>query len=498
MKAISEVSAQYELSGNASIYTVNIAPTPLAAVQQALTLLTQAVRDGQDDLDPLREQITYFCFRVATNVLPPKHEMLGVRELFDGIRAKSAMVPPDSKIGRVMEQALPEIEAFLDLEMSPVCKEVLDLIELESEDRRAIALRATRNVVPTKEYLDRLGCPAAVESRTSLRSMPLTGTLVVVGRPSFFTDATWNAPKAESTCFVQYLFGGSGSRSGGLFDEAGGLTTPKFRSSGVSQSGSEILTKFDPDEFWTTVAQNEMHRQRESGEDSVEACLLLLSGGHSLWTAADEGAWLWGLDISDLKNPSISRIDARNVSSGTYVLVRDQGAESEIVRQIADEEFGAAQFRATQQRWKEALRAGVDQYGGITALRSAILRRGAKSANPAGWLSESAIRPNQFVDFQAACAAVGLSADCEFIWTELTRIRGCHQSAGHKIREELEEALLREDLRVLEMEGELHLSATSLGTLSVHQVEFRHDRTQHVSRQILDRKLPVEDGAWPE
>ena len=498
MKAISEVSAQYELSGHASIYTVNIAPTPLVALQRALTLCTQAVRDGQDDLDPLREQIAYLCFRIATNVLPPKHEMLGVTELFDGIRTKSAMVPPDSNIGQVLGQALPEIEDFLDLEMSPVCKQVLDLLELESEDRRAVALRATRNVVPTKEYLDRLGCSAIVESRNSLRSMSLTGTLVVVGRPSFFTDATWNAPKAESTCFVQYLFGGSVTRSGGLFDDLGGLATPKFRSSGVSHSDSEALTTFNPDEFWTTVAQNEMHRQRESGEDSIEACLLLLSGGHSLWTAADEGSWLWGLEISDLKNPSISRIDARNVSSGTYVLVRDQGAESEIVRQIADEEFGAAPFRVAQQRWKDALRAGVDQYGGIAALRSAILRRGAKTANPAGWLSRSAIRPNQFVDFQAACVAVGLSADCELIWTELTRIRGCHQSAGHKIREELEDALLREDLRALEMKGELHLSSTSFGTLSVHQVELRHDETQYVSPQILDRKLPVEDGAWPE
>lgn len=491
------VSRAYERAALVSIYMVYAAVDEISSLAGAQSELRRLVTDGDEDLREVLDAIHFALYRLATNVLPPAHDGLGLAHLVQITEAASTEVHLRTRLRGVIEVASSALQSLMAKPSTALTQEVMDALDSAPPDDRLLVLPQSRNVGATEAHLTAIGLPTRVTSANQLRKAAPAEVTVCVGSPSLFPAAVWNASRADSVCFVAYPLGGRSVPSGGLFGDEGGLKTSRFRESGVSDR-IEGVTLVSPEEaYYLEAGQRLIRSLRPVGSELVEAQLLLLEGGNAVWMSSGDADWMWAVEfVDDL--PEIRQVSPSNMEAGIYVIFRDQGATSDLVRTVADAKCGASRFRAVQHRWKSELAKAVSLAGGPRAAAEQIRRLGATTANPSAWIGERSIRPHAQSDFRAACRFAGLADESEPIWQALTQIKRAHLRAGQLIRKQLEQALIDDGGQRLSADGVLRLDVEGLGRLSAYRVVFKHPETHVISQDEVDRPFIAEELGWPE
>lgn len=497
MNAFDDTRRAYAIFERAVVYSVHVESPELVAIAYAHSLLRQQLSAGDEDLLRSVEVLRNLRWRLATNVLPSRDSTLELEGLGEEIKHHIDQSEVGTKVRSSLEAAQGALARLMDMDQTPLGSATIELLSDSPEDERVVVLSSARNIDSTQLHLANSGVPAKVLSSHQLRFEQQLASVICIGPPAFFQPATWSAPRAESTCFVSYPLGRYVEPSGGLFGASGGLATPRFRQSGPSASSlPEEIIFMQPDELYAAAAERTASRYASNFSEGVEAALLLLEGSAAVWIAVSEGSWSWTVDFTDSEAPQIVQSQPTQILPGSFVIFREEGATSELIRGLADNRFDSARYRQAQERWKKALQVKAYELGGFGVLDVSIRKHGADASNSRGWASRNAVRPNRRDDFGSACRCLGLEAEASVIWDALSRIKVAHQRAGIHVRHLLERALVESGAHQLQAEGFQRLHLPELGSLLAYCVLHKHTKTQAVDVHLLDAPFVMEEQQW--
>jgi len=494
--AFAETAAAYETAATATVYSVSSEAGPMALLSQAHTRLRNLVSNGDDDLAPVAEIVRYARYRLATNVLPPAHDSMGIKALADELSDYLEQMDGGTPAHGTTYAAFAALADLLGREITSLAMDTIELLGMAMPEDRMLVLAHRQHVSATSDYLGERGMPTAVTCSSELRLTHQPSVVVCVGPHQFFPAAVWAAARTDTICFVQYPLGRSVAPTGGLFGPAGGLQTPKFRSSGATTPVEDSSDFVTPYEGLLAAGDRVVARRHHLGADTVDAQLLLLEGGYAVWTEVTDGSWMWSVDFTEPSLPVITPATVVSVSIGSHVIFRDQGATRDLVRAIADSRHGAARYREVQRKWKENLRSAIVRAGGYGAAAHEIRLLGATVVNLRSWTNDRSIRPHSRTGFAATCRFVGLDSESDEIWGALTAIKKAHLKAGQSIRKLLEQALIADGGQKLLADGYQHLEVEGLGRLSAYRVVHKHPEHHLVNADVIDEPFVAEERGW--
>ncbi|WP_395154429.1 hypothetical protein [Ilumatobacter sp.] len=495
MSVFDEVCAAYEQADTATTYRVYAEPGPLAALVAGRQRLLKLLRDGDEDLAPIDSLLRNASFRLVTNVIPPSSQTLELDRFAELLQSHIHQLDQGTPAHQAASTALDATIELLDMEGTQLGRETIDVLETAPVGERAVVLRYGHQRKATTDYLAANGVESDVIVSSELRWSAATGTLVCVGWPKLFPDAVWNAARWETVCFVQYPFGPTNEPASGLFGTDGGMKIRPFRTTGVPSPG-DTESLFDLDQSLLIAAEHVSARVPNALDDAVPGKLVLLADDYAVWTSVGEGHWNMAIDYSTPEQPRIAHVKASQVDRDAYLLFRDQGATSLLVRQVADQEHGSAKHRATQDRWKQSIRMAVAREGGFGQATEELYAQGALTANLRHWVTDQSIKPQRRQDFDAVCRFVDIEAQADELWKALTEIDRAHKRAGHTIRKWLEATLLAGVGEELLDSGHERLEISGFGTMSAFRVLHVHPETKLVDPMVIDEPFKVEDHGW--
>lgn len=490
-----DVASAYERMAEATVYSVPVAPGDVGTISTCLSSLRK-LRGADDILDDAVRTLHYIQYRLAVNLLPARDPALGLESLSLELASHAEELNAGTTARLIIDTALRALDTLCDQATTPLCDEVIAVLGTAEPGGRLVVLAHGRNCTATARLLVLAGVPTEVTSRAQLRTHRPVETVLCVGPHQLFQSAVWNASRADAICFVHYPIGTASLPSGGLFAEDGGLRTPKFRISGeVATIGNIELTAPEQTLFHEAGTRLVSAHRTASEAAQGDAQLLLLEDGYAVWMNAGDGDWMWAIEFVD-DQPRVAQINASDMSAGAFVLFRDQGAASDLVRLVADRDCGASRHRSAQARWKSALSVATARAGGSAATARQIRELGAATADPAGWVGPRSIRPHSKLDFSAACMFAGIEDEADSIWASLTAIKRAHLKAGQLIRKQLERDLIEDGGARLQEGGRLRLHSADFGGLSAYRVVFKYPDRQRVDASRIDRPFLVEEHGW--
>lgn len=495
MSTFWSADASYVAASRASVYVVHKEPgavEAVASVHGALRKLRAA--DDTGVLDELEEQVRFARFRLISTVLPYDNEHLGLAVLSDLIRRVGENA---SRSAFALATAASDaIDELCKSSVNPLGEAAVEaLAELTASDR-LLVLRYDRLTAATTLHLAERGVPARVITASALASLSVCESLVLVGPPSFFPEATWTAARADSIVFVHYPFGWRAPESGGLLGPEGGLITPTFRESGILSTRHTSIETLDVDDSIRQAAERAAKRSIVGGRDEVDAFMLVLSNGYAVWTEADDRNWMLCIDVDDLSRPAIIRKPSRTIGASDYLLLREGDSAPDFVRDLADQRFGSRKHRVAQETWKDGLRTFV-AVNGHSGAESELRRRGGQTSNTRYWVGPRCIHPQRRRDFEAVCAVSGLADRSGELWEAMQKIRRAHLRAGQSIRRELESSLLQNGASELVDRGYSKFEVAGLGELAAYAVLYRHPTVERIAGTRIDRPFLAEEAGWP-
>lgn len=226
-----------------------------------------------------------------------------------------------------------------------------------------------------------------------------------------------------------------------------------------------------------------------ANEETVEAKMVLLRNGRFVLKNFSEGAHQY---VVHRHGDSIMcrSVDVSNIQSGSWIIERDAYAETDMIESVANSRFGASKLRKIQHQWKAEVRKALRTFG-HRRLARLLAERGVR-VNPQSiqhWGNDPhSIGPDSFERVQAMCQVIELD-DPEKIWAAMQRLRSSHISAGHAVREDLENAV-RERYEVIKKEVEESGMATvhldGCGDLGIYLVDDVSSETFQVSLSELN------------
>jgi hypothetical protein len=168
-------------------------------------------------------------------------------------------------------------------------------------------------------------------------------------------------------------------------------------------------------------------------------------------------------------------VDVSNIQSGSWIIERASYAESDMIEAVANSRFGATKFRNLQHEWKAEVRRALRTYGPRRLAR--MLADDGVRVNPQSiqhWGNDPhSIGPDSLERVQAMCKVIELE-NPEQIWAAMQKLRSAHISAGHAVRDDLEDAV-REKFQAIREEVEESGMATvhldGCGDLGIFLVE---------------------------
>lgn len=495
MSSFAVADTTYKAASRCSVYVVHVEPGDVEVVAEAHQRLRKITWD-EDEAGKLLEILRYARFRLVSSLVPYSSEQLGLAELIVGLDAEMEFLTPGTETHHLTSQAREALRRLTSSGSNPLGEAALELLGDVPTNERMVAVRQSRTVEATGLYLTGAGAPSQVVSAQSLRSADGCESLICVGPPQFFPSATWTASRWESVCFIQYPFGWRPPAEGGAFGPDGGLKTPRFRESGTAETRGEI-EPFNVSESIQMAASSASRKNRFTGGEEIESFMLLLEDGYAVWTETDESNWMLCIDADEPDSPLIVNKAASTIGPGDYLVLRSGTRDADYIRELADEEFGAAQLRKNQARWKKALAEAVSSAGSVAAAQRELRRLGATTTNVRHWTSEASIRPQRYSDFVAACRFSGIESEAESLWDDLGKIFRAHLQAGQQVRQDLESNLLSDGVHELVASGVQSYTLPRLGELAGYRVLYRNPGSEMISLGMIDRPFRAAEGGWP-
>lgn len=336
----------------------------------------------------------------------------------------------------------------------------------------------------------------------------------VVGPPRFFRSSLVTAPVTSGISFLlPAWFGDRSIPLSALAPYADGAMRVVARVSTVGDSSDLAVAEtatgeeedFLPQPSWGV----RVSADREPGPDEVVARKVLLSGNFAIFL--DDGDRIRALDPDQPPGERVVYVDVDAVRPGTYLLLRQGETERGALLQAALDLLSATNVaRSTtgntkaqvidrhQGEWKLALasRLAVTSYERVVR---ELRARGVRAAERVrAWTDSSLIRPSRDEDFEALLTWLDIPIQPTFGLA--TKLRRAHHQASANLRDQLERAVSKADLSVLERDGHWRLDTGREGVrgLIATRVQAISPHMEIVSRH--DARVPFEDrsGRWLE
>jgi hypothetical protein len=326
----------------------------------------------------------------------------------------------------------------------------------------------------------------------------------IVGPPTFYSPSLIYAPATEAITFVMpSWFSNRSLPSSGFASHA--ENTSELRSmvhfvGDIADPQTEIPHDAEvKDEYYPQPAWGQREsedREPESGE--VEAQKILLAGGFGLWL--DDGERIRALDPRLPAGNRVSYEAVKDVRPGTYLVLREGAAERGAMFDAALGEVGsqAEQILATQARWKHSLAEQLDRKGTKQVIAELSGKGVRAAAQVRAWIEPTLICPRQEQDLAIVLDWLEIPLNPSFANAKVLR-RAVYRASA-ELRQELEEAVERADLRALEEEGflQLELEREGFRGMVVARVLARAPFTEIVPRP--QARVPFKDAGaqWLE
>lgn len=441
------------------------------------------------------------AWRLSTIPLPHNTPAIGLQPLENEIALLVPGLFDSSELTAEVATAQEALAALCDSGENPLGDLVLAILGTAIAARSAVGLATRLALGPVEDWLKSVGMEVPILLRDRIGSAPPFETLVLVGSPRWFPAAALTAPRADSTCFVQFDWLGSPRPTEGLLPGASAGVARPMRATFSAGAHTAEPDELSPAPNWEAISARAAATARvrtSAAEPDVEARLLVLAGEYGVFVEEGDESDLMVAVAAPDGSIEIARRSARTVVPGDFVVLRSGGSAPDYIRQLADERFGAARYRAHQRRWKDALRAATAGAGGFSAAQRELKRRGARAANLRYWLRDASIRTRDPSDFRAICEFSGIASEAGTIWTAMEHIFGAHIEAGFFIRQRLEEAVERIGFGEIERSGRSDFEIEGCGSMSIYRVDGRSPATARVPEDLLKHPFQLEAGVWHE
>lgn len=350
-------------------------------------------------------------------------------------------------------------------------------------------------------WLDEVGTTVLLPSELDTVGEAIE-TSYVVAPPMFMPSSIVNAPVApEVTFLMPAWFRNRSTPSSPLGIHAEGqivVKTTVYLDGDTTEpetaifNDEEVSDDFFPQPVWGARRSGD----REPNSDEMEARKILLCGGHGLWL--DEGDRIRSLDPEQPEGARVGYETVPGVVPGTYLVLREGETERGVMYDQAISTLGAkaARIEATQSRWKKRLEESLAHLG---ARRAAAELEGLgvrSSGQVRAWIEPRLICPQRDADFALLLSWLG--EPLQPIYDNAIALRRAVHKASSALRQELERAVGRADLRALEREGVLHLNLPREGFrgMFVARVLARAPFTEIVSRSQVRVPFRDESAQW--
>ncbi len=370
--------------------------------------------------------------------------------------------------------------------------------------RQSALLVKTRYLDEVARWLASAAPSVRLVTESEVTWLTATESLVVAGPSYWFPNHVLTAPRAETICFVHYdamrdqrrpvqLFSGS-HRSPGTEIRSAAVTEPR----GDDEVDADLLV---PTVDWDALTRVSGGRRRSADDvDDVPANLFLLADGHAVYLEAGDGPTIdVVVDLEPGATPRLRSERTRAIGTGDYIVLRSEGGSGDYIPGIADALLGkrAATLRASQARWKKALRETV-RAKGFSRVERDLRSLGVTSPNLRYRMWRNSLRSRDPNDFRILLEYIGVGDEAAALWTAMGEIFEAHLRAGQDVRKLLEKAVLATDPEELVQRGRVDVGLVEMdaGTLSVVRVEARSPETVAVDEDDLRVMTEVEPDLW--
>lgn len=325
----------------------------------------------------------------------------------------------------------------------------------------------------------------------------------VVGPPRFFRPSIVTAPITSAVSFVlPAWFGDRSMPRSAIASYADGairIEARIFTEGDVSEPASPILQDEVEDDFLPQPVWGRRNTgDREPTSEEVVAHKVLLSGNLAIWL--DDGDRIRTLEPGQPSGERVTYTDVYAVRVGTYLLLRSGETERGALHTAALRLLGSrgSAVDASQRRWKELLSARLAQHG-YAGVREALRQRGVKTASRArAWVEPTLVRPQRDADFETLLEWLDLPIQPTLGFA--TMLRGLVYQASADISNQLEAAVDKADLSVLDRDGNVSLDVEAAGFRGIiaTRVLAISPHTEIVARH--EARLPFADRSarWLE
>lgn len=350
-------------------------------------------------------------------------------------------------------------------------------------------------------WLDEVGATVLVPSELAAVD-PIIETSYVIGPPMFMPSSVVTAPATpEVTFLMPDWFANRSMPSSTLGVHAEGQIVVKTSVHQIGEStepdtavgdDEEIDDVYFPQPLWGTRASGD----REPACDEVEARKILLAGGQGLWL--DDGDRIRSLDPKQPEGARVGYEPVRAIAPGTYLVLRQGETERGAMYEQAITSLGgrAAGILKTQVRWKTRLQERLTRTGSRRAMAE-LERLGVRSCGQVrAWTDPRLICPQRDADL--ALLLDWLGEPSQPTYGNAITLRRAVYKASANLRKQLEAAVARADLRVLERDGTLHLDLPREGVrgIIVARVLAKAPFTEIVNRYQVRVPFADRSAQW--
>ncbi|MBX7136313.1 MAG: hypothetical protein K1X67_26890 [Fimbriimonadaceae bacterium] len=422
----------------------------------------------------------------------------GVEEVRREVKRLRGSVNDEALLNQISSAA----EAVTESD-SPLGDEILRLVREVGPESCTVVARNGFARAGLRNWLENYGVSVLLTGELESLSQRIEQSYIL-GPPTLFSASLVTAPATGAITFVMPAwFVNRSLPPSGLVSHAEHSSEIQSKVHFVGNiedpptevpEDAQIVDEYYPQPVWGRREGED--REPESGE--VEARKILLAGGFGLWL--DDGERIRALDPLLPEGNRVSYEAVADVRPGTYLVLREGATEHGAMFEAAMAEVGthAEGILATQALWKQALAERLDRKGTKQVIAELDARKVRAATRVRAWTDPTLICPRYEQDLALLLDWLGIPANPSF--NNAMILRRAVYRASADLRQELEDAVGRADLRALEEEGFMHLELEREGFrgMIVARVLARAPFTEIVPRP--QARVPFKDGGaqWLE